>query len=399
MCDTYVCLGTYSQDGSVIFGKNSNRLRNEAQLITHKPRTRHSKGEQVKCTHISIPQITETAEILMSQPYWIFGCEMGCNEYNVAIGNEAIPTTEPVKETGLLGMDLIRLGLERGKSAKDALKIIIDLLERYGQGGIHTLKGGKNNNSFIIADPQEAYVLEAAGEWWIVESVKNYRSISNRISIRGKGDLRKEGIVEYAIENGYCKDDDDFDFKMTFSSVPLPEKWPLNSREGCSLNQLSVNKSKITPALMMEFLREHKVGICLHGRSDRSVGSQISHLRNNQKSLHWFTGSTIPCLSIFKPYVFPYEGKNIIEPGPYTEINPDWYWTSHDKYIKTNVKKPKEDKPERNLYYKELRSVETKILERVDTIISNNNISNNEFNTLLVEVNNYAWEQAEELIR
>ncbi|MHA2183155.1 MAG: C69 family dipeptidase, partial [Promethearchaeota archaeon] len=317
MCDTYVCLGTNSKDGNVIFGKNSDRLSDEVQLITHKPRSRHSEGEEVNCTHIKIPQITETAEILMSQPYWMFGCEMGCNEYNVAIGNEAIVTREPVKKTGLLGMDLIRLGLERGKTAKEALEIIIDLLEIHGQGGWHNLKGSNYSNSFIIADPEESYVLEAAGEWWVVEVVKGYRSISNHISIRGKGNIRKEGIIQHAIDNGYCKDEYDFDFKMTFSNVTLPEKWSINSRDGCSLNQLSTNEGENTPALMMKFLREHSVGICMHGRSGRSVGSQVSYLRKDQKSVHWFTGSTIPCLGIFKPYSFPYKGKNAIEPGPY----------------------------------------------------------------------------------
>ena len=106
MCDTYVCLNSFSKDGSVIFGKNSDRLSNEVQFITHNPRTKYSKGEQVKCTHISIPQVLETAEILMSQPYWMYGCEMGCNEYDVAIGNEAVATKEPLNEIGLLGMDL-----------------------------------------------------------------------------------------------------------------------------------------------------------------------------------------------------------------------------------------------------------------------------------------------------
>ena len=164
MCDTYVCLGTWSKDGNVIFGKNSDRLSNEVQLITHKPRMRYSKGEKVECTHISIPQVTETAEILMSQPYWMFGCEMGCNENNVVIGNEAIPSKEPVMEKGLLGMDILRLGLERGKTAKEALDIIISLLEKHGQGGAHNLKGMNYSNSFIVADPIEAFVIEAVGE-------------------------------------------------------------------------------------------------------------------------------------------------------------------------------------------------------------------------------------------
>ncbi|MHA2035344.1 MAG: C69 family dipeptidase [Promethearchaeota archaeon] len=395
MCVTYVSLRESSKDGNVIFGKVSDRLSDEIQLITHKPKTKFSKGEEVKCTHITIPQVTETAEILMSQPYWMFGCEMGCNEYNVVIGNQAIPSKEPLKETGLLGMDLIRLGLERGKSAKEALDIIIKLLEMHGQGGVHNLRGMNQSNSFIIADPLEAYVLEVAGEWWIVEVVKNYRSISNHISIRGKGDFRKEGIVEHAIEKDYCKDDEDFDFMRTFSNITLPEKWPLDSREGCSLNQLSTNNGVIAPALMMGFLREHEGGICMHGRSDRSVGCQVSHLYKNQTSVHWFTGSTIQCLSIFKPYSFPYIGNYAMEPGPYTNINPDWYWVRHDKYIKTYVKKPKQDNPERNFYYQKLRNIEKEILAKAEKITLN---SKDDVNKKLVAVNTFSWEQAEKLI-
>lgn len=398
MCDTYICLGSFSKDGSVIFGKKSDRLSNEAQLITHSPRTRYSKGDQVKCTHMSIPQVSETAEILMSQPYWMFGCEMGCNEYNVVIGNEAIPTREPVKETGLLGMDLLRLGLERGKTAKESLEIIIKLLEEFGQGGSHNLKGLSYNNSFIIADPNEAYVLEAAGDWWIVEFVKNYRSISNHISIGGKGDIRRKGIIDHAIEKGYCKDDNEFDFKMIFSRVPLPEKWSVDSRDGCSLNQLSSNEGNLIPALFMQFLREHDVGICAHGRSDRSVGAQVSHLRKDKCSVHWFTGSTMQCLSIFKPYVFPYTGKHALTPGPYTDINPDWFWTRHNNFVNNFAKKPRIATPERDTYYKKLRTIELEILKRADTLIYNSKFSKSEFNKMIIELNNYSWVQAEDLI-
>jgi len=399
MCDTLVALGNSTEDGNVVFGKNSDRAQSEAQLITYTPRKKHSLGDEVKCTHIVIPQVSETASIILSQPYWIWGAEMGANEYLVVIGNEAVSSKEPLNESGLLGMDLIRLGLERGKTAKIALEIIIELLEKYGQGGTHTLKGGNNSNTMIIADEKEAYVLEAVGDWWIVEIVKDYRSISNHISIRGKGDVRKKGIITHAIEKGYCKDDNDFDFKMTFSRVSLPDKWPLTSRDGCSLNQLSTNKGKITPALMMEFLREHQVGICLHGRADRSVGSQVSHLRKGKKSIHWFTGNTIPCLGIFKPYTFPYEGKNFLKPGPYSEINPDWFWTRHDKFVEKIARRPKNDNSERNIYYGKIRTVENEILRRTEEIINTkNDISETEFNKLIREVNNYAWDKSEELV-
>ena len=399
MCDTFVSLSSASKDNNVIFGKNSDRLSNEPQLITYVPRTKHSKGGEVHCTHINIPQANETAAILMSQPYWMFGCEMGCNEYGVTIGNEAVATKEPLNENGLLGMDLLRLGIERGKTAKESLKIIIDLLEKYGQGGAHNKKGLNYHNSMIIADPNEAYVLEMAGDWWIVEIVKDYRSISNNLSIRGKGDLRKEGLIQHAIEQGYCNDDDNFNFKINFSPSPLPEIFPLDSRDGCSLNQLAQNKGKITPAIMMTFLREHEVGICMHGRSDRSVGSQVSHLRRNKRSIHWFTGNTVPCLGIFKPYVFPVDDQKVIEPGPYKEINPEWFWTRHNNYIVNLVKKPNKENLERNAYYERLRAIENELLLRVNELTQQeDSLSDNEFTKKVIEINKDGWQKSEEMI-
>ena len=115
MCDTFIALGNSTKDGSVIFGKNSDRLISEAQLITFQTKQKHSPGETVKCSFIEIPQASETASVILSQPYWMWGAEMGANEYGVVIGNEAIATKEPLNNNGLLGMDILRLGLERGK--------------------------------------------------------------------------------------------------------------------------------------------------------------------------------------------------------------------------------------------------------------------------------------------
>ena len=129
MCDTYVALGNATKSGNVIFGKNSDRRGNEAQLITYNPRRSYSSEEMLKCTNIEIPQVSETAAVILSQPFWMYGAEIGVNEHSVVIGNEAVSSKEPLKDTGLLGMDILRLGLERGKSAKEALNVMIDVLE------------------------------------------------------------------------------------------------------------------------------------------------------------------------------------------------------------------------------------------------------------------------------
>ncbi|MFX1364233.1 MAG: peptidase C69 [Promethearchaeota archaeon] len=388
MCDTLVALGNSTEDGSVIFGKNSDRPFNEIQLITYSPKMNFLKKIPLQCTYISIPQVSETAAIILSQPYWMWGAEMGTNEYNVVIGNEAVYTHEPLRNSGLLGMDLLRLGLERGKTAKEAMNIIIDLLGTFGQGGgcAYNDPSWKYHNSFIIADPKEAYVLETADEWWIVEKVKNVRSISNGITIRGKGDFRKKGIIQHAIDKGYCKDDNDFDFAVTFSGSPPSSTPSPYSREGKSKLLLRENKNKITPKLMMEFLRDHQAGICMHGGFE-STGSQVSHLRDGKNSIHWFTGTTLPCISLYKPYTFPIEGLKYYNPGPYQMINYDWFWCKHTK-----------SKPiDKKIF---LKDIEHSIISKIDDLINQENeITKKKFQEKLKAINLEAWNKSYEMIK
>jgi secernin len=288
-------------------------------------------------------------------------------------------------------MDLLRLGLERGKSAKEALEIITDLLEKYGQGGgcAYDDPGWMYHNSFIVADSKEAHVLETADNWWIVEKVKSVRSISNGITIRGKGDIRRNGIITHAIEKGYCKDDNDFDFAYTFSGFSVSATPSPYSRGGKSTILLNKNIGNITPQMMMDFLREHQAGICMHG-SFESTGSQVSHLKKDLKnSVHWFTGGSLPCLNVFKPYIFPAEGQNFIKPGPYSEINPDWFWTRHKEFIK----------PERQIYLDQLAQIEKRLIIEEKAIANlATSRSENEYLSKYINLNKKAWLLAEKQI-
>ena len=65
MCDTIVVLGNSSEDGSILFGKNSDRDPNEAHMICYVPRTIYKEGEMLQCQYIRIPLVKETYPIIL----------------------------------------------------------------------------------------------------------------------------------------------------------------------------------------------------------------------------------------------------------------------------------------------------------------------------------------------
>lgn len=396
MCDTLVALGNSTTEGNVIFGKNSDRPSSEAQLITYSPAMNYTKEKSVKCTYITIPQVSQTHAIIMSQPFWMYGCEIGCNEHGVVIGNEAVHTKEPLRSSGLLGMDLLRLGLERAKSAKEAVKVITSLLETFGQGGSCSFTPPEwlYHNSYIIADNKEAYILETADKWWIVENVIDVRSISNNLSIRGKGDMRRKGIIQHAIEKGYCNDDDDFDFALIFSYPQIPKEFSPYRRDGCTIKLLNENKGQITEQLMIEFLREHEVGICMHG-AFQSTSSQVSVLKDDGlKSIHWFTGSTLPCLSIFKPYIFPVGEEVILNPGPYSKVDAGWFWSKHSAYVKKSASERKAS------FTAKIRNIEKNIIEQVQNLEKKEEqLSEKQYEENFHHINKQCWNQSKDIIK
>ena len=85
MCDTFVMMPEMTADGSVIFGKNSDREPNEAQALEYYPPAQYPPGQKLKCTYLEIPQVRETFATLVSRPFWMWGAEIGANEKGVTI--------------------------------------------------------------------------------------------------------------------------------------------------------------------------------------------------------------------------------------------------------------------------------------------------------------------------
>eukprot|EP01084_Bolivina_argentea_P120571 213743_1 len=305
-CDTFVAYPPSTPEGMVVFGKNSDRPAGEAQSIRQYPsKRRNNENDMLQCTYISIPQIEKTNAVLLSQIDWMWGAEMGANDCGVIIGNEAVWTKEEIKQgnDALLGMDLVRLGLERGSTARECLDVITQLLNKHGQGGACAENDPSftYHNSFLIVDYNEAYVLETAGKHWVAEKItKGARNISNCLTIRTKFDLCSKNLKQYAKSKGLWMDDgkEEFDFAKCFSN----DDGEPNSRQICgqTLLQQHYNKNSLDYKAMINILRDDDSGICMHGAFE-TTASMVSELRgqNPNSAMHWMTGKSYPCKAEF----------------------------------------------------------------------------------------------------
>lgn len=298
MCDT---LYKRLKNG-IIYGKNSDRSPNEPNLIIFYP-PKKTTDKQVHCTYISIPEVLKTNGLLLVQPSWMWGGEMGINDHGVIIGNEAVFTRRRGKqEKRLLGMDLLRLGLERGNSATQALEIIINLLEEYGQGGNCGFdKEFYYDNSFIIADKHEAYVLETANKNWVTRKIVDHYNISNRLSLN-------ENYTSCNLEHRrFAKRNSDFLFTHFSGSK-------IRAREaGAYLREADFNLRTMMAALRHHhpqdeaklYTKGSVKSVCMHKSAlgDHATASMIVVTRESTDTI-WLSGCSSPCLSLFIPTYF-----------------------------------------------------------------------------------------------
>jgi dipeptidase len=275
---------------------------------------------------------------------------MGANERGVVIGNESVFTKVPYgKEPGLIGMDFIRLALERAGTARAALEVITNLLEIYGQSGnCGYRKPLYYHNSFILADPHEAWVLETAGKDWAAERVRDVRSISNAITIGKSWDLASDSLVENAIVHGWCKGEADFDFGRAYSDTIFTHFSDSRARHCRTSDLLLASRGEVTVESMMSILRDHGEGaddrwsparglagakVCCHAgpgpiRISQTTGSMVSQLKPDIQT-HWLTGTAAPCTGIFKP-VWIDAGLPDLGPSPTGQYDRSTLWWRHE---------------------------------------------------------------------
>ena len=307
MCDTLCVLGEHG----LLFAKNSDRPPGEAQVVESLPR--RAAGGVLRTQHLELPD-RGAAAILGSRPTWLWGLEHGVNEHGVAIGNEKIWTTGRPRSRppALLGMDLVRLGLERATTADDAMAIMTALIEEYGQGG----SGEEDHDepydsSFLIADARSAWVLETCDRTWVARPTSTGAAVSNRVSL----------------SRDWTRSSPDVSPDADFQAWRHPNVPTSIADHRLKVTQARVDHgpSLLEPAAVISTLRSHgpatsqavptepgpdnqSVTVCMHVRGmQATTASMVCTVETAGSEIRAWVALGSPCASIYVP-VFPEAG-------------------------------------------------------------------------------------------
>lgn len=214
-----------STDGSVIVSYSADSY-GSFGFLRHYKAGKHPKGTMRPVynweTNCYAGEIEEAAET-----YNVIG---NMNEHQVTVTETTFSGREElVDTTGLLDYgSLMYIALQRAKTAKEAIKVITDLIDRYGYNS--------SGESFTIADKNEAWIMEMIGKGpgrkgavWVAMRVPDdcisahaNHSRIRRFPLKDKENcIYSKDVISFAREKGYFtgKKDSDFSFSEAYAPV------------------------------------------------------------------------------------------------------------------------------------------------------------------------------------
>ena len=201
--DMMVALGGACVQGQTLFGLNQHAPDEAATYLRRVPGGTHPYDEVIPTPHAALPQARQTCTVLGQQPAGCWGFTHGLNEHQVAVGVTGW-YSRLARAEGLTGCDLVRLALERSQSSRQAIDVLTDLIARHGQCGANG--DGPTDHVFLIADPAEAYVLEAAGRYWALQECRQTRAVTDAPLTRQDWRRLAPGLATLALEQGWWQD-------------------------------------------------------------------------------------------------------------------------------------------------------------------------------------------------
>jgi len=221
-CTNFIVGSKASADGSVICTYNADDY-GMFQNLAHFPAGLHAKGEMRKVFdwdtgvyHGEIPEAPVTYNVIGN-----------INEYQVTIGETTYGGREEmVDTTGIIDYgSLIYLALQRSRTAREAIKVMTSLVEKYGYNS--------EGETFTICDANEAWIMEMQGcggdkkqkvVWCAVRVPDNAicgHANQSRIGVFAAYStevLHSKNVVSFARSKGWFKGKDkDFSWKEAYA--------------------------------------------------------------------------------------------------------------------------------------------------------------------------------------
>ena len=221
-CTNFIVGKGASTDGSVICTYNADDYGMFIGLAHYAAGT-HQKGEMRKIIdwdtkkyHGEIPEAPVTYNVIGN-----------INEHQLTIGETTYGGREEmVDTTGIIDYgSLIYIALQRSKNAREAIKVMTSLVEKYGYNS--------EGETFTICDPNEAWIMEMMGcggdkkqkvVWVAVRVPDNAicgHANQSRIGVFSQYDtevLHSKNVVSFARQKGWYKGSDkDFSWKNTYA--------------------------------------------------------------------------------------------------------------------------------------------------------------------------------------
>ena len=231
-CTTILIGKGLTIDGAVIHAHNEDMGFSAVGRLWHVAAKTYQEGETLSVPYITIPHQKK------SYAYWASGNAetttgldisaqskpydsvlVGMNQWGVTMSCNWMHSKEKEEtEKGIRRYAIRQLILERAKTAREAVQIIGDFIEQYGQADW----GGLGYN---IADTNEAWAVETTTNHWVAKRINDTEIwvVANRFTIGSKFDLSSKGLVENAVKRGWYnpKKVGAFDFSKAYGK---PEK-------------------------------------------------------------------------------------------------------------------------------------------------------------------------------
>lgn len=234
---------TYAADSHVLYGE-----------LYNQPAADHPAGAMRKIIDWDsnkyrgeIPEVAHT--------YATIG---NMNEHGLTIAESTWGGRPELEGSGLIDYgSLIYITLQRAKTAREAVKVMTELVRKYGYAS--------EGESFSIADPAEVWIMEMIGKGksdpgavWVARRVPDgcisghaNHSRIHRFPLKDKETLYSPDVISFARKQGYFDGKDkDFDFSRAYAVYDMGALRGCDARVWSYFNRFADGMDKYLPWIL-----------------------------------------------------------------------------------------------------------------------------------------------------